>query len=79
MIDVLLVLNTGSSSLKFEVFGYDKLNRLAKGKVTGIGSRARLDATIEETGTVIGEPLAADDHETAMRAVIKLIDRYDDG
>ena len=79
MIDVLLVLNTGSSSLKFEVFGYDKLDKLAKGKVTGIGSGARLGATIEETGAVIDEPLAAADHETAMRAVIALIDRYDDG
>lgn len=79
MIDVLLVLNTGSSSLKFEVFGYDRLDRLAKGKVTGIGSGARLSATIEETGAVVDRPLTDDDHDTAMGAVIDLIDRYDDG
>lgn len=79
MIDVLLVLNTGSSSLKFEVFGYDRLDRLAKGKVTGIGSAAQLEATIEETGARIDQTLPADDHDTAMGAVIDLIDRFDDG
>lgn len=78
MSDVLLVLNTGSSSLKFEVFGYDRLDRRAKGKVTGIGTGARLNATMEETGATVDEPLAADDHDTAMGAVIDLIDRYDD-
>jgi acetate kinase len=57
VIDVLLVLNTGSSSLKFEVFGYDRLDRLAKGKVTGIGSAAQLEATIEETGARIDQTL----------------------
>ncbi|WP_411034861.1 acetate/propionate family kinase [Shinella sp. BYT-45] len=79
MIDVLLVLNTGSSSLKFEVFGYDRLDKLAKGKVTGIGTEARLSATIEETGATIDRPLSAHDHDTAMGAVIDLIDRFDDG
>ncbi|WP_439625165.1 acetate/propionate family kinase [Shinella sp.] len=79
MIDVLLVLNTGSSSLKFEVFGYDRLDKLAKGKVTGIGSAARLEATIEETGAAIDHTLSAHDHDTAMGAVIDLIDRFDDG
>ncbi|WP_234187271.1 acetate/propionate family kinase [Shinella sp. NM-101] len=79
MIDVLLVLNTGSSSLKFEVFGYERLDRLAKGKVTGIGTAARLGATIEETGARIDQTLAENDHDTAMGAVIDLIDRYDDG
>lgn len=79
MIDVLLVLNTGSSSLKFEVFGHERLDRLAKGKVTGIGTEARLSAEIEETGATIDRPLSANDHDTAMGAVIELIDRFDDG
>lgn len=77
MIDVLLVLNCGSSSLKFEVFGHAALDRLAKGKVTGIGTAARLDAEIgDET---VDRPLAGNDHEAAMAAVVELIDRYDDG
>ena len=39
MIDTLLVLNTGSSSLKFQVFQRDTLDVLLAGKVTGIGGR----------------------------------------
>lgn len=77
MIDVLLVLNCGSSSLKFEVFDHATLARRAKGKVTGIGTGARLAATIGETA--IDRPLSAHDHEAAMGAVVDLIDRYDDG
>lgn len=79
MIDVLLVLNTGSSSLKFEVFGYERLDRLAKGKVNGIGTGARLSAVIEETGARIDRTFSAPDHGTAMGAVIDLIDRFDEG
>lgn len=78
MMNVLLVLNTGSSSMKFEIFGYDALNKLAKGKVTGIGTEARLSATITAGDVHIDRALAANDHETAMGAVIDLIDRYDD-
>ena len=78
MTDVLLVLNTGSSSLKFEVFVYETLDRLAKGKVTGIGTEARLRATIFQGGAQTECTLAAKDHQTAMNAVIELIDRYDD-
>ncbi len=79
MSDVLLVLNTGSSSLKFEVFGLAGLERLAKGKVTGIGTGSRLSARMEETGAAVDQPLPADGHDAAMGAVIDLIDRYDDG
>lgn len=78
MMNVLLVLNTGSSSLKFEIFGYDALDKLAKGKVTGIGTEARLSATITAGDVHIDRALAANDHETAMGAVMDLIDRYDD-
>ncbi|MBN9034064.1 MAG: acetate kinase [Rhizobiales bacterium 63-7] len=78
MTDVLLVLNTGSSSLKFEVFGYEALDKLAKGKVTGIGTEARLSATVVASDVHVDRALAANDHETAMAAVIDLIDRYDD-
>ncbi|MFK0383599.1 acetate/propionate family kinase [Agrobacterium sp. NPDC090273] len=79
MIDILLVLNTGSSSLKFEVFGYENLDKLAKGKVAGIGTDARLTATIETTGTHIDRSLDAHDHVAAMGALMDLIDRFDDG
>jgi acetate kinase len=45
--DAILVVNAGSSSLKFQVFATDRtkdLRRLAKGQMDGIGSRPRLRA-----------------------------------
>jgi acetate kinase len=46
--DTILVVNAGSSSVKFQVFaieGSDGLKRLIKGQVEGIGTRPRLQAT----------------------------------
>ena len=46
--DTILVVNAGSSSLKFQVFGIEastNLKRLIKGQIDGIGTRPRLRAT----------------------------------
>ncbi|MFA4995296.1 MAG: acetate/propionate family kinase [Bdellovibrionales bacterium] len=54
MTDVLLVLNAGSSSVKFQIFGCTPdLPRLATGSVTGIGTAPILKATHDETGNSI--------------------------
>ena len=45
--DTILVVNAGSSSVKFQVFGINEegdLSRLIKGQMDGIGSRPRLKA-----------------------------------
>jgi acetate kinase len=45
--DTILVVNAGSSSVKFQVFGADatsRLRRLIKGQIDGIGTRPRLRA-----------------------------------
>jgi acetate kinase len=45
--DTILVVNAGSSSVKFQVFGADEskgLQRLIKGQIDGIGTRPRLHA-----------------------------------
>jgi acetate kinase len=54
--DTILVVNAGSSSVKFQVFEVDgdgRLHRQIKGQMDGIGSRPRLRAT-----DVNGDPLA---------------------
>ena len=54
--DTILVVNAGSSSVKFQVFaieGEGRLRRQIKGQIDGIGSRPRLRAT-----GVNGDPLA---------------------
>ena len=46
--DSILVVNAGSSSVKFEVFAVDgpaKLTRKIKGQIDGIGTRPRLRAS----------------------------------
>ena len=46
--DAILVVNAGSSSVKFQVFALDgegRLRREIKGQMDGIGSRPRLRAT----------------------------------
>ena len=54
--DTILVVNAGSSSVKFQVFsveGEGKLQRRIKGQIDGIGSRPRLRASGSN-----GDPIA---------------------
>ena len=77
MIDVLIVINSGSSSLKFSIYpmaDYDFIP-LIKGKVAGIGRKPVLTAfgnngTIDATGTLKEIPRNAD-HEWI---ITKLLD-----
>ncbi|HEU0081306.1 MAG TPA: acetate/propionate family kinase [Bradyrhizobium sp.] len=53
--DTILVVNAGSSSVKFQVFALDRdgrLRREIKGQMDGIGSRPRLRATAATGGTM---------------------------
>ena len=54
--DTILVVNAGSSSLKFQVFGIEasaNLKRLIKGQIEGIGTRPRLRATGENGASAV--------------------------
>jgi len=58
MADIILVINAGSSSLKFEAFsvgGEDALVRLVKGQVDGIGTHPRLVAHDPKGATLVDE------------------------
>jgi acetate kinase len=59
--DTILVVNAGSSSVKFQVFaiaGKDGLDRLLKGQMDGIGVRARLRAYGADGTTLIDQHYA---------------------
>ncbi|MDB5554690.1 MAG: ackA [Rhizobium sp.] len=79
MIETLLVLDTGSTSLKFQVFTMDDLAVLMRGKVSGIGTRAALEANLEGSSEIIKDVLDSSGHDAALLAVLNLIDRQDDG
>lgn len=79
MIETILVLNAGSSSLKFQVFALSSLERLAGGQVSRIGGEAELKASLasgEKEALALGEGA---DHKAALAAVLAYIDRHDDG
>ncbi|MBZ9788751.1 acetate/propionate family kinase [Rhizobium sp. 3T7] len=77
MIDTLLVLNTGSSSLKFQIFEDQTLNVLMSGKVTGIGDTAEMCAKLPD-GQETRTSLPADtNHDSALSAVVNLIGGHD--
>ncbi|KQV83301.1 acetate/propionate family kinase [Rhizobium sp. Root1220] len=77
MIEALLVLNTGSSSLKFQVFEGHDLSVLMSGKITGIGDTPEMRTNLPG-GEEVARTLPADtDHDSALRSVIDLIDGHD--
>jgi acetate kinase len=55
-VDAILVVNAGSSSLKFQIFAIDgqDLNRLQRGQISGIGVRPRLEV-LDGQGLVLTE------------------------
>jgi acetate kinase len=83
MPDLILVVNAGSSSLKFEVFethGSDRLERRLKGQISGIGTHPTLVAKDSHGTTIIDETYAAEEvsglPEALTRAQSRLRDRF---
>jgi acetate kinase len=76
--DVVLVLNAGSSSLKFAIFGIasdgQPGRRICRGEVDAIGGKARLVLQGEGIAPVDGAPIAAPDHASALDAVTRCLD-----
>ena len=61
--DAILVVNAGSSSVKFQVFGLDRaasLTRLVKGQMDGIGARPRLRAEANDRTLLISKEYTHD-------------------
>ena len=56
--DTILVVNAGSSSLKFQVFGASDLACLIKGQIDGVGVRPRLRAEGADKAALIDETYA---------------------
>ena len=56
--DAILVVNAGSSSVKFQIFGIEgatSLKRLIKGQVDGIGTRPRLSAQDSDKSSLVDQ------------------------
>jgi acetate kinase len=82
MTETVLVLNAGSSSVKFQLFAYKKeLPLLADGKVTAIGADAVFHAQSEETkGDTVTKNLPPKaTHEDALRTIIDWVHNLSNG
>ena len=76
MSETILVVNAGSSSIKFQLFGVgrdDQLERRLKGQIEGIGTRPRLFATGTNREILIDETWPAAEVGTVPAALDKLI------
>ena len=76
MTETILVLNAGSSSIKFQLFtvrSHDRLERRLKGQIDGIGTRPRLVAKDAEGETLVDETWPADEVGQVPAALDKVI------
>lgn len=70
--DAILVVNAGSSSVKFQVFGInhvESLARLIKGQMDGIGTRPRLRAEASDKAVLINKEYARDEVPNVAAAI----------
>lgn len=87
MTDAILVINAGSSSIKFAVFALGEVNadlrRLYGGEVESIGDRARFvvtGATSRREGDEgAGQTVSAGDHAQALRSILDWLERETGG
>src|SRR5262245_13617488 len=76
MTDTILVLNAGSSSIKFQLFAigeHDRLERRMRGQIEGIGTRPRLAAKDGAGSVLVDEKLPAKEAGSVPAALDKLI------
>src|SRR5262245_406969 len=76
MTDTLLVINAGSSSIKFQLFAIepgDHLDRRLKGQIEGIGTRPRLFARDATGQRVVDQSWGIDEVSELHQALDKLV------
>src|SRR5262245_55650198 len=76
MNETILVLNAGSSSIKFQLFGVGpdaRLERRVKGQMEGIGSRPRLAAKAADGQVLIDRTWSASEASSVAAALDKVI------
>jgi len=69
MREPILVLNAGSSSVKFSIFSDRSLAAGAHGQVEGIGASPRLEVLDAQARKIADQPIARNDHGAAIAAI----------
>jgi acetate kinase len=76
MTDTILVVNAGSSSIKFQMFevgAHDRLQRRMKGQIDGIGTRPRLKAADAHGDTIVDTTWPAAEASNVPAALDKVV------
>src|SRR6185312_14014270 len=76
MADTILVINAGSSSIKFQLFAIEpgnQLDRRLKGQIDGIGTRPRLFANDANGERAVDQSWATDEVSELHQALDKLV------
>lgn len=81
MTDTILVINAGSSSLKFSLFSCDDgdLQQLYRGSITGIGTHAEFTVKDVQGQLLEHQVLGNTDHEHAFTVLLAWISTHEDG
>lgn len=81
MTDTILVINAGSSSLKFSLFSCDDsdLQLLFRGSITGIGTHAEFTVKDPQDASLEHQVLGNTDHEHAFTVLLAWISQHEDG
>lgn len=76
----ILVINSGSSSVKFALFADEPLQRLWSGSVERIGlANARLHALDGDGAAVLDETRRIDDHDVALALLLETVEAHPSG
>ena len=70
-----LVVNTGSTSVKYQLYDMDSEERLATGKIERVGSARALCVRVGADGAKLEEPCDAPDVRAAMARILALLVR----
>jgi acetate kinase len=76
MAETILVVNAGSSSIKFQVFSVtarEELRRCLKGQIDGVGVRPRLRVAGAQGDTLVDETLGATEADSLAKALDRIV------
>ncbi len=85
MNQAILVINAGSSSIKFSVFAYDNslsnapLHLIYRGGISGVGTHARFEAKNAQGELLTTQDLGTASHEQAFTALLDWLEAHNEG
>lgn len=74
--EMVLVLNTGSSSIKFSLFNYDKLTLMYRGEIENITEKPNFIVFNAERQQIINQSIKAKGHESVLKQLFDWLEQF---